>query len=163
MYLRRSRSGSCSRVTPGIAHRTHNSAKSSLRVHQHGSRRRWGCGLLWSCAAASLRCNASRARLVFQWDDPAGTKWHRWVRGCVFPPLLSFKVEAKRKKERENIPLQRFWTLFFNVLVQNGSVWFYLLHACMGNVLLFCIYKESAVFDLLISVFRSPARTPPPP
>lgn len=59
---------------------------------------RWGCGLLWSCAAASLRCNASRARFVFPCGDPADTKWHRWVWGrlffCHFYLLQSLKLSS---------------------------------------------------------------------
>lgn len=41
--------------------------------------RRWGCGLLWPCASACLRCSVSRARLVLQCAEPAGTERHRWV------------------------------------------------------------------------------------
>lgn len=46
------------------------------------TKRRRGCGLLWSCAAASLRCTVSRARFVF--GGPAGTDRHRWVGRRLF-------------------------------------------------------------------------------
>lgn len=82
--------------SPRILHRT-----QQRQNHQHGSRRRRGCGLLWSCAAASLRCNASRARSAFPCGDPAGTRRRRWVTGRFFHSPLWSAAESRLLKTND--------------------------------------------------------------
>lgn len=102
VYLKRSLSGSCSRVTPGTAHRTH------PRPNQTEARMR--TSLVMCCCVFALQCFPSTLCLPVRGSSRYKVAPVSWRTLVFFPP---FHLLQNRSQTRENFPLEKVKTLMF--------------------------------------------------
>ena len=162
VYLKRSRPGSCSRVTPGTAPRT------QLRQNQPacapprlGTAVRMRTSLLVCCCVFAVQllpstlCLPARGSSRYKVAPVSERTLHFF---SLLSLLQSRRKKRKRKKthQRKKFLLHQFGSVLCWWCRRSRFIW-----TCMMNDSFFCILKESALFDFLHS--PSCYKCPPPP